>query len=465
MKKLLQSISIFLCTLLFCLFYINPANTKADSFVSKAGCEQTDKQIESEAASQLRAAPVSDLPRLMTTRSSSGIVPKPQQEYVITFNASYGTLNGNSSQTTVNQRLTSLPSAVRPGYTFRGWYTQSSGGTQITTNTTFSMNTNVYAQWDNYDANYRDFYISDIKDTSVAITTIIPDTYVRTWGISYGTSQTYLAESRIMNLYTSTTALTTTLTGLQPNTTYYFKVYYIADTIRIESGIGSFTTARANEYTISFYPNGGTVNGQSSVITAGQRLPYLPTAYRDGYNFDGWYTEAYNGTQINTNTVFQANGTVYAHWTAAGSSVPSNPVITPPGNGSANNGAAGGTTNGGTGSNGSSDNGNSYEDDYEPVSVKKIKLKSVTNTPVRKIKVRWNWYAYGDGYQIAYSTNKYFASNKTKRISAGVFTDAKTIAGLTKGKTYYVKVRAFQKSGGRKYYGAWSNVKKIKIKK
>ncbi len=460
MKKLSQSISVFLCTLLFCLFYINPANIKAESSAAATDFEHENKQIESEAAlRRLHAADVPEIPRLMTTRSSSGIVPKP--EYVITFNASYGTLNGNSSQTTVNQRLTSLPTAVRPGYTFRGWDTQSSGGTQITTNTTFSMNTNVYAQWDNYDANYRDFYISDIKDTSVAITTIIPNTYVRTWGISYGMSNVYLAESRVMNLYTSTTALTTTLTGLQPNTTYFFKVYYIADTTRIESGIGSFTTARANEYTISFYPNGGTVNGQSSVITAGQKLPYLPTAYRDGYNFDGWYTEAYNGTQINTNTVFQANGTVYAHWTATNSSVPSNPVVTPPSNGNTNNG----TANGGTVNNGSSDSSNSYEDDYEPVSVKKIKLKSVTNSPVRKIKVRWNWYAYGDGYQIAYSTNKYFASNKTKRISAGVFTDAKTIAGLTKGKTYYVKVRAFQKSGGRKYYGAWSNVKKIKIKK
>ena len=173
MKKLSQSISVFLCTLLFCLFYINPANIKAESSAAATGFEHENKQIESEAALRLHAADVPEIPRLMTTRSSSGIVPKP--EYVITFNASYGTLNGNSSQTTVNQRLTSLPTAVRPGYTFRGWYTQSSGGTQITTNTTFSMNTNVYAQWDNYDANYRDFYISDIKDTSVAITTIIPN--------------------------------------------------------------------------------------------------------------------------------------------------------------------------------------------------------------------------------------------------------------------------------------------------
>lgn len=81
------------------------------------------------------------------------------------------------------------------------------------------------------------------------------------------------------------------------------------------------------------------------------------------------------------------------------------------------------------------------------------------------MKVKWRWYAYGDGYQIAYSTSKTFASNKTKYITAGIFTDSKTIAGLTKGKTYYVRVRAFQKAGGKKYYGAWSNRKKIKIKK
>ncbi len=41
----------------------------------------------------------------------------------------------------------------------------------------------------------------------------------------------------------------------------------------------------------------------------------------------------------------------------------------------------------------------------------------------------------------------------------------KTITGLKKGKTYYVRVRAYQKADGRKYYGNWSKVKKVKIKK
>ena len=43
---------------------------------------------------------------------------------------------------------------------------------------------------------------------------------------------------------------------------------------------------------------------------------------------------------------------------------------------------------------------------------------------------------------------------------------SKTITKLKKGKTYYVKVRAYTKdSKGKKVYGKYSNVKKVKIQK
>lgn len=41
-----------------------------------------------------------------------------------------------------------LPTPVRDGYTFLGWYTASSGGTQVTASTVMEkFNTTVYAQW------------------------------------------------------------------------------------------------------------------------------------------------------------------------------------------------------------------------------------------------------------------------------------------------------------------------------
>ena len=38
------------------------------------------------------------------------------------------------------------------------------------------------------------------------------------------------------------------------------------------------------------------------------------------------------------------------------------------------------------------------------------------------------------------------------------------VVGLKSKKTYYVKIRSYKKVGKKKYYGAWSKVKKVKIK-
>ena len=51
--------------------------------------------------------------------------------------------------TTVKQggKFSMPPEPVRPGYTFNGWYTAASGGTQITGNTTATRHRAVYAHW------------------------------------------------------------------------------------------------------------------------------------------------------------------------------------------------------------------------------------------------------------------------------------------------------------------------------
>ena len=77
----------------------------------------------------------------------NAVTPPTPTEYTITFN-----VNGGSgtipSQTTSGQKLSSLPTATHSGsYSFVGWYTAASGGTQITTAYVFSANTIVYAHW------------------------------------------------------------------------------------------------------------------------------------------------------------------------------------------------------------------------------------------------------------------------------------------------------------------------------
>ena len=67
-------------------------------------------------------------------------------------------------------------------------------------------------------------------------------------------------------------------------------------------------------YTVTFDPNGGYVSPESMVTAASGKLPSLPTPTRSGYSFVGWFTEPEGGSSVSTNTVFNGDTTIYAHW-------------------------------------------------------------------------------------------------------------------------------------------------------
>lgn len=51
-------------------------------------------------------------------------------------------------------------------------------------------------------------------------------------------------------------------------------------------------------------------------VTEGAAYGLLPAPTRDGYQFDGWYTEAIDGNKIEDSTIMgERDTTVYAHWT------------------------------------------------------------------------------------------------------------------------------------------------------
>ncbi len=66
------------------------------------------------------------------------------------------------------------------------------------------------------------------------------------------------------------------------------------------------------------------------------------------------------------------------------------------------------------------------------------------------------------GYELLLSTNKSFSNAKTVKTKSKN-NSAYTFKNLIKGKTYYVKVRAYVISGGEKYYGYYSNAKAFKV--
>ena len=66
------------------------------------------------------------------------------------------------------------------------------------------------------------------------------------------------------------------------------------------------------------------------------------------------------------------------------------------------------------------------------------------------------------GYQIVCATDKKFSKNVVKTTVNGESL-SKTVTGLKKGKTYYVKVRAYKTVNGKKIYGLYSSVRKQKV--
>ena len=68
---------------------------------------------------------------------------------VITFDPTEGSIADSAKTQKINTsgHLASLPTASRSGYRLDGWYTKAEGGDKITTDTLFTENTTVYAQW------------------------------------------------------------------------------------------------------------------------------------------------------------------------------------------------------------------------------------------------------------------------------------------------------------------------------
>ena len=78
-----------------------------------------------------------------------------------------------------------------------------------------------------------------------------------------------------------------------------------------------------------------------------------------------------------------------------------------------------------------------------------------------KLIVRWKKAAGASGYQIQYAASRSMRGARTVSTSAMT----RTLSGLKKGSTYYVRIRAYKKVSGKTYYSTWSSVKNAKIKK
>ena len=91
-------------------------------------------------------------------------------------------------------------------------------------------------------------------------------------------------------------------------------------------------------------------------------------------------------------------------------------------------------------------------------------ISKLTNPSSKAMKITWGKATSASGYHIQYATNSSMTGAKDIMVN-NKDTLSKTVTGLSKGKTYYVRIQTFRKVSGKTYWSSWSKAKQIKITK
>ena len=240
-----------------------------------------------------------------------------KDQYTITFHYNDGLSHPTpfaTLTTGTNGRLTALPESnpFWPDHTFRGWFTEMSGGVRITTAYTFKEDTDVYAQWYVGEEKYEiTFYpngqgamingsqMQVVKTTTEGYLTELPPDPTRAgykftgwWSTASGSEGYEINKENLSS------------TPFDKATSFYARWQ------KLEASGNWVITYNANGGVLTDAPQMTTGEGDTLVQLAGD-----PT--REGYKFTGWYTAATGGNQVIAKvTVFTRDTTLYAHWEA-----------------------------------------------------------------------------------------------------------------------------------------------------
>ena len=220
-------------------------------------------------------------------------------KYKITFNSNGGSVPVPAEkEVTYDQKYGDLAVTERDNYNFVGWFTEAEDGTQITENTDVKITSDqiLYAHWlgeeveVSFDINY-----TGGQD---------PASKIVNYGSSYGELPNPTRDGY-------------GFAGWYRSRTYKVSSTTIVDDLNDHTLVARWT---ADTYTVTFDRNDGDTPStvDSKIVRYGRRYGDLPTVAREGYTFEGWYTDEKEGTRVTrmTRVEITSNQTLYAHWTA-----------------------------------------------------------------------------------------------------------------------------------------------------
>ena len=197
---------------------------------------------------------------------------------------------------------------TRDGYQFKGWFTTRTGDIVVSLDTAFEDEQNVYAQWTANDAVTVAFLRNhDSTDTTEETSRDVQG------GLAIGVLNWPDNPSRsgyeFAGWFTDRTAgtLVTEATQIESDQNFYAQWTANADvTVRF---MRNHNAADTTEVIMR--------NVQGGLAIGVYNWPTSP--YRDGYQFNGWFTTRAGGTEVTDTTAIESDQNVFARWSLANS--------------------------------------------------------------------------------------------------------------------------------------------------
>jgi len=216
------------------------------------------------------------------------------EEFIIIYHLDGGTLTGHKTKFLVNELPFLLPTPIKTGYRFVGWYTDNAYAYKIEKIDTIG-NVAVYAKWEKlpeytitYELNGGTLENLKVKFTEdeLPITLPIPTRNGYIFEGWYLDSQFTIKVTKIENV---------------GNKVYYAKWEKVDE---------------SKTYTITYNLNGGTLENPINTYKLADIPLILQTPTRTGYIFAGWYlTSNFSGNPITTIELNEiGNYVLYAKW-------------------------------------------------------------------------------------------------------------------------------------------------------
>ena len=257
-------------------------------------------------------------------------------EVTVTFDANGGQCDTTSLKIISGETVSALPTPVREGFDFLGWFDENGG--EFTAETAVTADITVTAKWTSEssggetdqptaafslssDVNYPPKY--HIANTSYKLygtitslcgnmTTVKGGIFDTDGKMIYGTTVSVNATTFNISQIDNYIAFRNLGVGK-----YYYRITATNDcgTYDVINYFFNAVTEVPTFFTVTFDANGGQCDTTSLKIISGETVSALPTPVREGFDFLGWFDE--NGGEFTAETAVTADITVTAKWEVA----------------------------------------------------------------------------------------------------------------------------------------------------